>query len=141
MSRDEPAPQPEPEPDSDPRWPRSVYGIGDEPDPRFSFANERTFLAWVRTALALIAGGVALTAYGEVTERRSVVIVVGSVLLSACGLLSGVGALINWARNERAMRLNRPLPGTPLLPVLVVVLIVFGVIAIVLGVNAVVIDR
>jgi putative membrane protein len=32
-----------------------------EPDVRFSFANERTFLAWNRTALALIATGIAAT--------------------------------------------------------------------------------
>src|SRR5690242_12758931 len=44
------------------RWPRWVYDAGDEPDYRFSFANERTFLAWIRTALALIAGGVGLHA-------------------------------------------------------------------------------
>ena len=35
------------------RRPRSVYGGGEEPDPRFSLANERTALAWMRTALAL----------------------------------------------------------------------------------------
>lgn len=33
---------------------------GTEPDYRFTLANERTFLAWIRTALALIAGGVAV---------------------------------------------------------------------------------
>ena len=44
------------------RQPRWVYDEGDEPDPRFSLANERTFLAWVRTALAMLAGGVALHA-------------------------------------------------------------------------------
>ena len=37
-----------------PRW----YEEGEEPDYRFTLANERTFLAWLRTALALIAGGV-----------------------------------------------------------------------------------
>jgi len=33
---------------------------GTEPDARFTFANERTFLAWNRTALALIAAGLAI---------------------------------------------------------------------------------
>ncbi len=45
------------------RWPGWVYDEGSEPDPRFSFANERTLLAWVRTGLALLAGGVALHAF------------------------------------------------------------------------------
>jgi putative membrane protein len=44
------------------RFPRWVCGEGSEPDPRFTLANERTFLAWIRTALALPAGGVALEA-------------------------------------------------------------------------------
>ena len=44
------------------RLPRRVYGYGSEHDPRFSLAYERTFLAWIRTGLALTAGGVALVA-------------------------------------------------------------------------------
>lgn len=40
--------------------PMGVYDDGDEPDPRFTLANERTFLAWVRTTLAMLAGAVAL---------------------------------------------------------------------------------
>ena len=46
----------------DRRFPRSVYGEGEEPDPRFSLANERTFLAWLRTALAMYAAAFALEA-------------------------------------------------------------------------------
>ena len=46
------------------RFPKSVYKLGTEPDPRFSLANERTFLAWLRTSLAFIAAGVALEAVG-----------------------------------------------------------------------------
>ena len=38
--------------DPERRWPSRVYAHGHEPDPRFSLANERTFLAWIRTALA-----------------------------------------------------------------------------------------
>jgi putative membrane protein len=45
---------------SDQRKPESVYGQGDEPDPRFSQASERTALAWMRTALALVAAGIAI---------------------------------------------------------------------------------
>ena len=33
---------------------------GSEPDARFTFANERTFLAWNRTALALVVAGLAI---------------------------------------------------------------------------------
>ncbi len=40
-------------PESDP--------VADPPDLRFVLANERTFLAWTRTALALIGAGLALT--------------------------------------------------------------------------------
>ena len=36
---------------------------GTEPDPRFTLANERTFLAWIRTSLALLAGGIAIEAF------------------------------------------------------------------------------
>ena len=49
-------------PDAPSRFPRWVYGVGTEPDARFSLANERTFLAWVRTSLAFSAAGVALEA-------------------------------------------------------------------------------
>lgn len=45
------------------RYPAGLYSHGAEPDPRFSLANERTFLAWIRTSLALIAAGVALEAF------------------------------------------------------------------------------
>ena len=44
------------------RRPGWVYDEGAEPDARYSLANERTFLAWIRTALAVLAAGVALDA-------------------------------------------------------------------------------
>lgn len=90
---------------------------GDEPDPRFTLANERTFLAWMRTALALIGGGVALEAFPLETVspilRRA-----AAVVLSLVGLLIAASAMARWLRVERAMRHKRALPVPSLLPVL-----------------------
>ena len=90
------------------RRPRWVYGEGQDPDPRFTLANERTFLAWVRTALAMLAGGVALHALGlpETAWVRTTL----AVLLVVIGGLVSVFALARWARVERAMRTHQPLP-------------------------------
>jgi putative membrane protein len=113
-----------------------VYGVGSEPDPRFSFANERTFLAWIRTALGFIAAGVALSAVVRLGPGGGAEVRVASILLVGCGLLSGVGALTRWAQSERAMRLQQPLPSSPLLVVLtalVVLAAVAGLVVLVLG--------
>jgi inner membrane protein YidH len=90
------------------RHPRWVYDAGDEPDPRYTLANERTFLAWVRTALAMLAGGVALNALNlpETDWVRTTL----AVLLIVLGGLLTLLALVRWARVERAMRTHRPLP-------------------------------
>lgn len=90
------------------RHPRWVYEPGQEPDPRYSLANERTFLAWVRTALAMLAGGVALHALGlpETEWVRGAL----AVFLVALGGVITVFALVRWARVERAMRTGQPLP-------------------------------
>ena len=90
------------------RWPRWVYATGDEPDYRFSLANERTFLAWIRTALGFIAGGVALDAFdltmNDTTQHAL------AALLVLLGLGCAVAAFLRWAVAERAMRRRRPLP-------------------------------
>jgi putative membrane protein len=90
------------------RQPRWVYDAGEEPDPRFTLANERTFLAWVRTALAMFAGGVALHALAVPSTGwvRGLLV----VLLIGVGGLVCVFSLVRWARIERAMRLHEPLP-------------------------------
>lgn len=90
------------------RWPRWVYAEGDEPDYRFSFANERTYLAWIRTSLALIAAGVAVDVIrlGLMPGFRTVL----AVGLVSLGLLCALAALARWAMAERAMRRGEPLP-------------------------------
>lgn len=90
------------------RWPGWVYDEGQEPDYRFSFANERTFLAWIRTSLALLAAGVAIDvvelSFG--TRLQDVL----AVLLVALGLVTALAAWARWAMAERAIRRSDPLP-------------------------------
>ncbi len=114
---------------ADRRWPRSVYGVGTEPDPRFTFANERTFLAWIRTGLGFLAAGVAVAAVARLDQRLSLEVRLASLLLVVCGLGCAAGAWVRWVGSERAMRLGRALPSSPLLPVLVGVLVAVALIA------------
>ncbi|WP_402469443.1 YidH family protein [Isoptericola aurantiacus] len=93
---------------TDPRLPRSVYRSGDEPDPRFSLANERTFLAWIRTALAFLAGAVALEALA--TPLHPPLRLAAALILVATAIALVVEAWVGWTRTERAMRHGRPLP-------------------------------
>ncbi|CAM3572144.1 YidH family protein [Micrococcus flavus] len=98
-------------------WEDRLLDGGREPDPRFTLANERTFLAWIRTSLALLAGGVAVEAFtGEMfppTVRLTL-----SALLLVVGALLALGAGVRWLRVERAMRNARPLPLPLIVPVL-----------------------
>lgn len=100
------------------RRPVSVYGVGDEPDARFSLANERTALAWLRTGLALVAGGVALTTLAAFTPDGLLLDLIAALACLAGGAIA-VGALAGWRRTERALRLRQPLPAPTALPVLV----------------------
>jgi putative membrane protein len=95
---------------SDGRWPGWVYRGGAEPDYRFTFANERTFLAWIRTALALIAAGVAVDAFD--LDLRAQTQEVVSVLLVLLGVMCGVSGWSRWARAEHALRRGLPLPSS-----------------------------
>jgi putative membrane protein len=98
------------------RWPGWVYGHGEEPDVRFTLANERTFLAWIRTALALLAAGIALDAFDVGFPARAQGVL--TVLLVSLGLACAVAAWFRWARAERALRLREPLPALSLAAVL-----------------------
>jgi len=107
------------------RRPRWVYTSGDEPDPRFTLANERTFLAWVRTALAMLAGGVALHAL-DLPDTGWVRTLLAELLV-VVGALITVFALVRWARVERAMRTGQPLPGFGLGFLIALAVVVGGV--------------
>ena len=82
---------------------------GGEPDARFTFANERTFLAWSRTALALVIGGLAivqlLPPFPGVPWGRHVI---GTPLIVLGGTVSVISYL-EWKDNQRALRRGEPL--------------------------------
>ncbi len=76
---------------------------GKSPDYRFSLANERTFLAWIRTSLAFMAAAVGIDqlALNLAPSGLRELLVAGLGITAA--LLAGY-AWRRWTRNERAMR-------------------------------------
>jgi putative membrane protein len=113
-----------------------LNAVGREPDPRFTLANERTFLAWNRTALALIGGGLAA---GQLLDFSSdaarLAVALPPVVL---GLLLALTSYRRWEANERALRLDEPLPGTGPPWILAVGIVVVGlVVLVVLAIDAV----
>lgn len=108
------------------RWPRSVYDHGTEPDPRFSLANERTFLAWARTGLALLAGAAAVEALN--LPLSALVQGLLATVLAVAGLLVAASAWWSWGRTERAMRENEALPGNPAMGVVIVTVVLAGLV-------------
>jgi putative membrane protein len=91
---------------------RPLRETGEEPDPRFTLANERTFLAWIRTALALVAAGLALVEFlHSLTLAVRLAIGVALILL---GAVVSLRTYTRWEAIERALRLKQPLPYGPL---------------------------
>ena len=110
----------------------------EEPDARFTLANERTFLAWNRTALALVVAGLGivqlLPPFPGVPWGRHAL----GVPLIVLGAVVSVTAYLEWRRNQTALRRSEPIPQS-LLPRILVVTItgVAALSAVVLLVSAV----
>jgi putative membrane protein len=90
---------------------------GEEPDYRFSLANERTFLAWIRTALAVLAGGVLLDQFSTKLSPHLAVFLLATAMCVLAAVLCGL-AYLRWRSSEIAMRHGRRLPTTIALPLL-----------------------
>lgn len=86
-------------------------GAEHEPDYRFTLANERTFLAWIRTALALLAGSVAIVQlvpeFGSPEGRKAIASVLGLISIAVVA-----GSALRWRASQKAMRCDAPLPST-----------------------------
>jgi putative membrane protein len=83
--------------------------LGEEPDYRFTLANERTFLAWTRTALALVAAGLVVAQWlppFPVQAAREAI----AIALLVLGTGVAATSYRRWERNERVLRTGEPLP-------------------------------
>jgi len=105
------------------------------PDYRFTLANERTLLAWLRTGLALVAGGVAVATYAPDLGVRwgSAAVALALVLI---GLGTAVAGYRRWRANEGAIRAGEPLPAAWLVPAIAAALAsVVALVAVLVGIE------
>ena len=109
-------------------FPPDPRGWGVDPDYRFTLANERTFLSWIRTSLALVAGGL-----GSIVVLKDIegVEVIG-VMVLALAFVTASSSFRRWSLNERAMRLEQPLPASYLPQITAIGVALIGVAAVIL---------
>jgi putative membrane protein len=95
-----------PESEEPKRW----WERGEEPDYRATLANERTFLAWTRTALAFLAGSLAVLSLRQVAPFPLRLAL--SAYLIALAVLTTITGYVQWRRRQQRMRLRSPLGHT-----------------------------
>jgi putative membrane protein len=113
--------------------PPASAGPGDQLDARFTFANERTFLAWIRTALALVAAGLAIVQllppfHGIRWGRHAI-----GIPLIVLGAVVAVRSYLEWNANQRALRRGEPLRRSRLPELLAAVIALVAVAAAILA--------
>lgn len=113
-------------------WRPKALRDGQEPDPRFTLANERTFLAWIRTSLGLVAGAVALEAFAGDEIPEVIRTPLACILLVLAAILAMV-AFRRWVRIEVSMRHKRPLP-VPQASILLVLGIAIGAVVLIVAI-------
>lgn len=95
-------------------WLRSQ---GSDPDPRFTLANERTFLSWMTTSLGMLGIGLAI---GTIIPEESLLIDVLAFAWIAMAAILAVRAMVRWHRLEQAMRLGQGLPLSSSIPIVAI---------------------
>ncbi len=99
---------------------------GTAPDYRFSLANERTYLAWIRTSLALLAGAIALDQLTPDLANPTFRLII-SCFLCICSALVAIYAYRRWSLNEQAMRHNKELHYTSYMKVISGLLVILTI--------------
>ena len=98
-----------------------------EPDYRFTLANERTFLAWERTSLGLLAAAVAIVQFVPQFGVPGARHIIGAYLTILAMLTAGFG-LRRWRQVDYAMRRGQPLPPNRAPAILGVGLVALGLV-------------
>lgn len=109
---------------------------GSAPDYRFSLANERTFLAWIRTSLAFLAAAIGLDQLAPNLATPAVREILSLTLCLFAGLLA-LYAYLRWVTNEKAMRNNTDLPYAKILRWVSVFMTIVACITILMVINAI----
>jgi len=91
---------------------RDPLDEGEEPDFRFSLANERTFLAWIRTSIAIMVAGLAVAQFFD-SRSQGTRLAIALPLVALAAVIAFV-SFGSWEDKQRAMRLSRPLPTSSL---------------------------
>nr|WP_199179788.1 DUF202 domain-containing protein [Mycolicibacterium goodii] len=106
-----------------------------EPDYRFTLANERTFLAWQRTSLGLLAAAVAVVQFLPELTIPGLRHVLG-MTVGAMAILTSMAGLHRWSQVDRAMRRDEPLPRVAVPTYLAVGLSMMGLVTVALALAA-----
>ncbi len=81
----------------------------ERPDERFTLASERTFLAWMRTSLGFLAGGIAMVHLVPDFSTGWVRTLLGLVLILLAVAASLVG-MRRWLQVRHALERGAPMP-------------------------------
>lgn len=103
--------------DDESGWTHRLLSEGSDPDPRVSLANERTFLAWIRTALGLIAVGIGVATFVSTQLARGLAVLLAAGLIIIGGAIAAA-SWFRWLSVERAVRSGSGIPPTRMSPML-----------------------